>query len=154
MDLCDIVYRCYMENQVRTVVVDITGIGRGVYDKLKRMGVNVLGVSFGEKPSDKAYANLKAELFWKERKWLLSGGRLVRSDKWEFPEIKYKTKDGKIYIQPKEDLLKSGTKSPNNADAAVLTMFEKETTIASNTQLQYLKARGFKDKSLDIWRGN
>ena len=83
----------------------------------------------------------------------MSGGRLVNDRSWaEFQHIKYKNKDGKIIIQPKEDLLKEGILSPNCVDAAVLTMCVNDTTIRAQ---RLIKQRGgaFHDKTIEIWRG-
>jgi len=52
------------------VVVDATGVGRGVYDRLmelKREGIikcEVYGVNFSEKPFDPKFANIKAEFYF------------------------------------------------------------------------------------------
>jgi len=43
--------------------------------------------------------------------------------------IKYKNKNGKIIIQPKEELFKQGYASPNVVDAAVLTQVISQAAI-------------------------
>jgi hypothetical protein len=98
------------------------------------------------------FANLKAEWHWRQRQWLLSGGRLVYNVGWnEFEYVKYKNKDGKIIIQPKEELFKDGIMSPNCVDAAVLTQVINDTTIRSNRLLKYNQGRPFFDKTDEIW---
>ena len=135
------------------VVVDKTGLGEGVVARLKQMDIPVQGVSFGGTANDDMFQNLKAELYWKQRQWLLGGGRLMRNDGWnEFEIIKYKNTDRKIVIQPKEQLFKVGLSSPNCVDAAVLTQFVSDSTIRSQ---KLMKQRGavWTDKTIDIWRG-
>ena len=83
------------------------------------------------------FQNLKAEWHWRERKWLLSGGRLIQSPAWnEFEYVKYKNKDGKIGIQPKEELFRDGLMSPNCVDAAVLTMVISDSVIRNNSVMK------------------
>ncbi len=153
MDLVGVAADLYRQKSAAMIVVDATGVGKGVFDRLKEMDFSVIGLSFGEKAEDPMFANLKAELHWKERQWLLSGGRLLSNTGWnEFEYVKYKNKDGKITIQPKEELFREGMLSPNCVDAAVLTMKVSDTTIRNN---RMFKARGgqFHDKMVDVWRG-
>jgi len=133
MDLVGVVMQTYNEEKADIIVIDKTGIGQGVFDRLRDLGYNVRGVSFGEKADDEMFANKKAELHWRERKWLLSGGRLVTNTGWnEFEYVKYKHKDSKITIQPKEELFKDGIMSPNCVDAAVLTMAVADSVVRNN----------------------
>lgn len=133
-------------------VIDKTGVGQGVYDRLREMDYKCRGVSFGEKSEDPQYQNLKAEWHFRERKWLLSGGRLLANYGWnEFEYVKYKHKDSKIIIQPKEELFKDGIMSPNCVDAAILTMVITDSTIRSNRI--HNAHNGFYDKTIEIWRG-
>ena len=98
------------------------------------------------------FLNLKAEWHWREREWLLSGGRLLANHGWnEFENIKYQNKDGKIRIQPKEDLLKEGLSSPNCVDAAVLTQVIKSETIKKEKIIKMNRGHAFYDQTDDIW---
>lgn len=134
MDLVGVIMEQYHKHRADMIVIDKTGVGQGVYDRLKDLGYNVRGVAFGEKSDDEMFANLKAEWHWRERKWLLSGGRLVYNTGWnEFEYVKYKNKDGKIIIQPKEELFREGIMSPNVVDAAVLTMVISDSIIRNNS---------------------
>ena len=119
------------------------------------MEIPVIGLSFGEKASDEMFYNLKAELYWRERQYLLGGGRLIKNPSWsaELPLIKYKNRDGKIIIQPKEELFKQGLQSPNVVDAAVLTMYATDTMIKSSRLLKMRQGQ-FSDKMIEVWRGN
>ena len=151
MDLVGVIQNLNREYKVNFNVVDKTGVGQGVYDRLKQIDYPVRGVSFGEKSEDPMFANLKAEWHWREREWLLSGGRLVQEPGWnEFEIVKYKNKDGKIIIQPKEDLFREGIASPNVVDAAVLTMCITDTSV-KNAQMMKLQGRQFHDAMEDVW---
>lgn len=154
MALVGITADLYRATNASMIVVDKTGIGQGVFDRLREMGFPVRGLNFGEKAENSdAFYNLKAELYWNQRKWLLSGGRLIANPGWsEFDNIRYKNKDGRVLIQPKEELFKLGIKSPNCVDAAVLTMGVTDNAIRSARQLQG-RQRTFHDQSQTIWRG-
>lgn len=152
MDFVGVIMDLYRSYQCDYIVIDKTGVGQGVYDRLQDAGYPTRGVSFGEKSEDPMFQNLKAEWHWRERQWLLSGGRLLNHPAWlEFMHIKYKNKDGRIIIQPKEELFREGLHSPNVVDAAVLTQCVTDTSIKS---ARLLKQRGttFHDKFIDIWR--
>lgn len=154
MDLVGQVMDFYRDYKCDYIVIDKTGIGQGVYDRLKEMEYPVRGVSFGEKSEDDQYQNLKAEWHFRERKWLLSGGRLIQDTGWnEFEYVKYKHKDSKIIMQPKEDLFREGIASPNCVDAAILTMIVTDQSIKSNRLIKMNRGRPFKDKMDEVWAG-
>lgn len=106
------------------VFIDDIGIGRGVSDRLREMGYAVNGVSVGEKASDQTkYFNIKAEAFWGARSWLKAGGKLLKDDKLrQLTWIKYKVNTDKVLqIEPKEQLKQRTGKSPDFAEALMLT---------------------------------
>lgn len=151
MDLVGVIMENYNKQRADMIVIDKTGVGQGVYDRLKDLGYNVRGVAFGEKSEDEMFQNLKAEWHWRERKWLLSGGRLLSNPSWnEFEYVKYKNKEGKIIIQPKEELFREGLMSPNCVDAAVLTMVISDSVIRNNSVIKHYGGQ-FHDKMQDIY---
>jgi hypothetical protein len=151
MDLVGVVMEIYHKFKADMIVIDKVGVGQGVYDRLKDLGYNVRGVSFGEKSEIDEFGNLKAEWHWRERKWLLSGGRLLDNFGWnEFEYVKYQKKDGKIKIQPKEDLFREGIMSPNCVDAAVLTMAIPDSVVRNNSVYKNMGGN-FHDKMLNIY---
>jgi phage terminase large subunit len=78
---------------------------------------------------DDLYLNMRALMYFRARKWLLSGGQIVDTSQEnsdfanELAVIKYKrTLHGnKIQLMSKKEMLKLGIKSPNIADAFALT---------------------------------
>ncbi len=153
MDLVGVIMDKYSTHKVDYIVIDKTGVGQGVFDRLKELEYNCRGVSFGEKSEDPQFQNLKAEWHWRERQWLLSGGRILYDVGWnEFEIVKYKNKDGKIGIQPKEELLREGIASPNVVDAAVLTMVVSDQNIKSTRMVRQMQGREFFDYTTKIWK--
>lgn len=148
MDLVGRIMDIYSKYGIDMIVIDKTGIGQGIFDRIRELSYPVKGVAFGSKSEDPMFANLKAELHWRERKWLLSGGRLIQNFGWnEFEVVKYKNKDGKLIIQPKEELFKDGIMSPNVVDASVLTMAVSESAV----RYKQMTDRPFYDVTEDIY---
>jgi len=162
MDLVGVIMEKYRDYKADFIVIDKSGVGQGVWDRLKELDYPCRGVSFGEKSEDPMFANLKAEWHWRQREWLLSGGRLLYNIGWnEFEIVKYKNKDGKLIIQPKEDLFREGLMSPNCVDAAILTQVINDNMIKQNRILKHNGGRfkdtmkiDFEDKQsrIDIWK--
>lgn len=114
--------------------VDKTGIGAGVVSRLHELGIEVSGISWGDKAKGEGYANLKAQNFWETRRWLKGEVSLNPKDNWnELTIIKYKEdSSGRVKIKSKDEMRKEGIKSPNIADALALSFnnyYESEPNI-------------------------
>jgi phage terminase large subunit len=112
-----------------TICVDGIGLGAGVADRLREMGLPALSINVGEAASMKdKFRNLKAELWWDVREWLAKrecnlAGDITLRDELIAPKYKY-TMNQKIQIESKDDMKKRGVldgNSPDVADAFVLT---------------------------------
>ena len=93
------------------IATDSVGIGKGMYDILKRQIPGVKQVNAGENPvgekEQAEYVNQRAEYFWKLRLWIKEGGKLEEDEDWfQLTKIKYRIKlegtKGKMQIMPKE----------------------------------------------------
>lgn len=111
------------------VFIDDIGIGRGVSDRLIEKEYNICPVSVGERANDKeTYMNLKAELWWSAREWLKKEDTvLCENGKWyQLLWLRYKVNsERKVQAEPKQDMKKRTNKSPDTADALVLTFYER-----------------------------
>jgi hypothetical protein len=119
------------------VFIDDTGIGHGVTDRLKELKLLVNGVILGEKAYDATkYVNIKAEAFWALRIWIKRGGKIQRHDDFnQLSVIKYKVdSDKRLKIESKDDLRRRGVRSPDIADALMLT-FGNQEPVARVTRL-------------------
>ncbi len=117
--------RLYEEKKVKPELtfIDDIGIGRGCSDRLKEKQYSINPISVGSEAYQKdKYVNLKAELYWECRKWVLYNW-LDDDDRFlQLAEIKYKIdSDKRLKIEPKEDLRKRGIKSPDFAEGLMLT---------------------------------
>lgn len=114
------------------IFLDATGMGSGVYDRFLEMGWDVSGINMSESAvEEEKYINIRAEAYFRLRKWILEGGMLQdNNDFYQLSDIKYKVRDssGKIKIIDKLTLAKRGIPSPDVADALMLTFGREDET--------------------------
>lgn len=118
------------EYRAAAVFVDGGGVGGGVVDRLRQLGVSVVEVQFGAK-SDRiglegdtsSYANKRAEIWGAMREWLKGG--CIPDDqelREELVGVQYGFNNrDEIQLERKEDMKKRGLASPDKADALALT---------------------------------
>jgi hypothetical protein len=111
------------------VSIDDIGIGRGVSDRLKEKGYRVNAVDVGARSRFKdTFFNLKAELYWAVADWIRrENTRLEQDEHWvQFLWIRYTTTSERTAkIESKADLVARSGKSPDFAEALMLTFYEK-----------------------------
>lgn len=136
----------------QNIVIDSFGVGADVAKEIAILtgGVaRVYSVNVGEpceKESDQElYANKRAEMYYKLKKWFQQQGELVedKNTEGELGTIKYKhNARGRIQIMPKLDMRKKyGYKSPNDADALALTFLRHIPTLEQEHQAAEYQAR-------------
>jgi hypothetical protein len=112
--------------QPKEILVDSIGLGAGVVDRLRELGLPARGINVAESPAmGGTYRNLKAELWYRARAWLEARDcKMARDDVLiaELATVRYSfTSNGKIAIEGKDEIRKRGLPSPDKADAFVLT---------------------------------
>lgn len=126
------------------ILIDAIGLGSGVVDRLRELGLPARGINVSETSTvSERYRNLRTELWFSAREWLetrdhglpsCEGGcsndciheRLAQ----ELAVLKYSvTSSGKLMAESKTDLKKRGYKSPNVADAFLLTLASEPTSL-------------------------
>lgn len=110
----------------RSINVDVIGIGAGVVDRLKELGLPVVGINVAESASvSDHYARLRDELWFEGRNWLDAKDCKLCDDDALIAELttaKYSIQsNGKIKVEGKDEMKKRGVASPNRADAWLLT---------------------------------
>jgi len=112
------------------VCVDEGGIGAGVVDRLKQLGLPVVGVQFGGKPlgavklsNNIKVANRRAEMWAIMREWLEGGA--IPDDQRLYDDligIEYGfNANDQILLEKKEHMKKRGLASPDDGDGLALT---------------------------------
>lgn len=110
-------------------MVDDTGVGGGVTDKLRDMGYNVVPINFGGKPKNKKkYPDIISEMWFEMADQLDKIGLLDDDDllvQLASRNFKYTT-DEKRKVESKEEYKKrTGRNSPDEADAAILCYYNR-----------------------------
>lgn len=131
------------------ILIDSIGLGGGVVDRLRELGLPVRGVNVSESSALKdKYLNLRAELWFAMRDWL--DGKDVKLPRCpdgchrdcihetlerELATPKYHyTTAGKIQVESKKDMKARGIESPNVAEAAILTFASEQSILSSSTR--------------------
>ena len=118
------------------ILVDAIGVGAGVADRLRELKLPVRGVNVSEMPSLKGtYNNLRTELWFKAKAWLEARDCKMPKDDalcGELVSVKYKVADssGKVQAEAKDTTKKRLRRSPDLADAFVLTFASDAATLA------------------------
>lgn len=110
------------------VVVDVIGVGAGVVDRLAEQEINVLAFNSSEKASNPArYKNKRSEMYYLFRELLEQGAidldpedtdlaAELQAHDWTLDS------SGRIVVGSKDDVKKKLGRSPDRADAAVMTL--------------------------------
>lgn len=118
--------------------VDVIGIGAGVVDRGREIGLPMRGINVSEAPSfSDGYMKLRDELWDKGKQWLSARDCQLPNDP-RFLELtlpKYDfNSNGKLKVESKDELKKrTRAKSPNVADAFNLTHASDAITASGQT---------------------
>lgn len=117
------------EHKPAAIFVDEGGIGAGVVDRLKQLGVKVIGVNFGASPDggrlngEVKARNKRAEMWALAREWLARGS--IPDDHElaaDLTGVEYGfDSNNAIQLERKEHMKRRGLASPDKADALALT---------------------------------
>lgn len=108
------------------ILVDVIGLGSGVHDRLRELGLPARAVNVSEAPAfGNTYNNLRTELIFRFRGWLETRGSRLPNDGEliaELTSIRYSFgSNGKMKAESKDDMRRRGLRSPDKADAVFLT---------------------------------
>jgi hypothetical protein len=127
--------KAQLDQAVRSVkaVIDADGVGGGVLDRLQEQGMNVIPFHGGGRPSGPGpggvkFKNLRAEMYWSLRKAFEDGeidldpeDELLQA---QLSNIKFSVdSSGVIKVETKDEMRKRGLKSPDRADAVMMSRY-------------------------------
>jgi hypothetical protein len=136
------VEQLYLEGKFDVIYVDVIGVGGGVVDRLKQLGVPVVAVNVAESSSSKKeYFRLRDEIWYRtklffEEKTCGVDEELVSKE--DFDELTdelcmvqydFSKVNGSLKIEAKSDMKKRGVASPNRADALTYTFVNEITGV-------------------------
>lgn len=112
--------------EIGAIVIELDGPGVSCYDTLKRgkYASVTQGVHTGTKLSDSRNYNIKARMWRDALDCLKVGGSVMPKDpelKAQIASVRYTYRDGLLLMEPKKDHKKRLGRSPDRADAWVLT---------------------------------
>ena len=110
------------------VFIDEGGVGAGVVDRLKQLGMDIVPVNFGSRADGLTMAktaNKRAEMWQRMKEWLSQEAVAIPTDttlEAQLTAVEYKhDANNAILLEKKEDMRKRGLASPDRADALALT---------------------------------
>jgi hypothetical protein len=115
------------EDKPSEILIDSIGLGAGVLDRCRELSLPVRGINVGESPATDSgqFARLRDELWWRAREWFAGRDVSIPEDArliGELTSVQYShASNGKLVVESKDSLRKRGLKSPDAADALVLT---------------------------------
>lgn len=123
------------------ILVDVIGLGAGVVDRLRELGLPARGINVSETASaNEKYRNLRTELWFEAREWLKQANVVlprgkdrespeeILADELVIPKYTF-TSSGKLMVESKADMKRRGYKSPNCADAFVISFAGQAATM-------------------------
>jgi len=122
----------------QSIFIDSIGVGGGLADRLAELDLPAIGIAVSESPSLKErFTRLRDELFWKAREWFEARDCQIPNDEAliaEITSVRYKYQSsGKLKIESKDEMKKRGMRSPDVADAFVLTFAQEGASAAGHT---------------------
>lgn len=114
------------QHQPAAIFVDKGGLGAGVFDRLRELGVPAIGINSASKANDpEIFENKRAEMWWLMRDWFADqpcrvpvNAALLSDLTGPQPKV---SSNGRKLLEKKEDLQRRGLRSPDGADALALT---------------------------------
>jgi len=135
----------------QAIYIDAIGLGAGLADRLRELDMPAVAVSVSETASLKDRFNrLRDELFWAAREWFEARDVKIPQDDTLIAEItgvRYKyLSTGKLKVESKDEMKRRGQRSPDVADAFVLT-FAGQGAVAGGYSRGYNSNRSLKPKT-------
>ena len=130
---------CNYQSRPQAIYIDAIGLGAGLADRLRELDLPAVAVSVSETASLKErFGRLRDELFWNAREWFEGRDVHIPEDDTliqEITSIRYKyLSTGKLKVESKDEMKKRGQRSPDVADAFVLTFAEQGASAMGYTK--------------------
>jgi hypothetical protein len=125
-------------HQAPVAVIDVNGLGAGVFDRLRELGYPTNPFNGGERAYNPTkYKNRRSEAYWEAREMFEEGLIDIEAEdedlQAELMETHFKPNStGQIQIESKEDITQRLGRSPDRADAFVMSLQQAATAAVSN----------------------
>lgn len=136
---------CNYQSRPQAIYIDAIGLGAGLADRLRELDLPAVAISVSETASLKErFGRLRDELFWNAREWFEGRDVKIPDDDTliqEITAIRYKyLSTGKLKVESKDEMKRRGQRSPDVADAFVLS-FAEQGAVASGYSRSYTSRR-------------
>jgi hypothetical protein len=133
------------DDKPTNIVIDVIGIGAGVVDRLRELGLPVRAINVSEAPAVRAkFHRLRDEMYWRGREWF-EGLNVECADPQvggELGDVTYTyTSAGQIKVEPKDDIKERLGRSPDVGESLLLSLMEDCQPIAEDRVDRYRRAR-------------
>ena len=130
---------CNYSSRPQAIYIDAIGLGAGLADRLRELDLPAVAISVSETASLKErFGRLRDELFWSAREWFEARDCQIPDDDTLIQEvtgIRYKyLSTGKLKVESKDEMKKRGQRSPDVADAFVLTFAQQGASAMGYTK--------------------
>jgi len=112
------------EHSVDAILIDGGGVGGGVVDRCRQLGLDVIEVNFGSKATQSGMFNMRSQMWYNLKEALKAGVRLPDDEdlRTDLTSLEYGyTTNNLLKLESKDDAKKRGLSSPDLADAMALT---------------------------------
>ena len=106
------------------ILIDGGGVGGGVVDRCRQLGLDIIEVNFGGKATQAGMANMRSQMWANLRDALLIGVRLPNMEdlRTDLTSVEYGfNAKNDLQLESKDNMKKRGLSSPDLADALALT---------------------------------
>jgi hypothetical protein len=126
--IVDEIRNAYPWQRPTVILVDVIGLGAGVFDRLEELGYNVVPVNVAEHlEANNEYGNVRAQIYGRLRDEFQLGRVKIPDDPdliAQLASIKYQfDSKGRTILWPKEKMKREGMSSPDRADAVAMLQF-------------------------------
>jgi hypothetical protein len=147
MEVTGLVNQIIINESPVKVVIDIGGLGAGIYDRLCELGYRDILVACNAGSSSlepKKYANKRAEMWGLTRDWLLQEPCQIPDDDSlhsDLCSIRYKIdSNSRLVMEQKAEMKKRGIRSPDGADSLCLTFAVPQTQLENRSTKENVAA--------------
>jgi hypothetical protein len=164
-DPMQVANRCAEEHETHKVdmwVVEVTGIGAGVYSRMKEMGLPVTAFDpaerYGRLDGDEIPWNQRARAYLRLRDWLRWEGAIPDTEDLasELSAQAYHTKGKEVILADKDTIRQELGRSPDESDALAFTLhvsLPPKTSPSLDEMRRVLRARTQQDRRVDALLG-
>jgi phage terminase large subunit len=141
--------RLLNKHKCNAIAVDVCGLGAGVADRLEELGENVIEINSAHASKNKdKYRNIRAEIWAKAADKFENDLVSVEDDEGLIEQlslVKYKTieSNGRLQVQPKDEIKKVLGRSPDRADAFVMGLWALDKSDPIEDSLYQPKIKKF-----------